>query len=195
MGIIAAKGVGKIDGLVALVRDPDGARLPATARQALLELVEQIEALDARIDPLEQEIVSQVRSSEAGRRLASVPGIGPIIAGALLAMVPDPGGFSSARHFATWLGFAPRQKSTGGKQRLGSISKRGNRYLRSLLILGARNVLCRSGGGKSAWLRALRARRPFKVAAVALAHKIARIAWALMVKGGTYRTAPAVASS
>lgn len=196
LGIIAAQGVGKIDGLIAVVRDRKDERLPAAARQALLELVRQIEALNARIEPLEEEIVDQVRASETGRRLASIPGIGPIIAGALLAMVPDPGGFTSARHFATWLGFAPRQNSSGGKQRLGSISKRGNRYLRSLLILGARNVLCRRSPRMSAWLVALRARRPFKVAAVALAHKTARIAWALMVKGGTYRAAaPVVATS
>jgi len=194
--IIASQGVGKIDGLIAVVRDRTDRRLPPAAREALQELVSQIEALGARIDPLEQKIVARVRSSEVGRRLADVPGIGPIIAGALLAMVPDPGGFSSARHFATWLGFAPRQNSSGGKQRMGRISKRGNRYLRSLLILGARNVLCRSNPRKSAWLGALRARRPFKVAAVALAHKTARIVWALMVKGTTYRAAaPAVATN
>jgi transposase len=92
------------------------------------------------------------------------------------------------------LGFAPRQKSSGGKQRLGSISKQGNRYLRSLLILGAANVLRRRSASGSAWLVALRGRRPFKVAAVAFAHKIARIAWALVVKGGSYRAAmPAAA--
>ncbi|HZP79813.1 MAG TPA: IS110 family transposase [Pseudolabrys sp.] len=191
LGIITAQGVGKIDSLIAVVRDRKDARLPPAAREALQELIRQIEALEARIEPLEDEIVAQVRSSELGRRLADVPGIGPIIAGALLAMVPDPGGFSSARHFATWLGFAPRQSSSGGKQRLGRISKRGNRYLRSLLILGARNVLCRSNPRMSAWLRALRARRPFKVAAVALAHKTARIVWALMVKGTSYRAAVA----
>lgn len=195
MGIVAAQGRGKLEQLIAAVRDPDDQRLPAAAREALQELIRQIEALEARLAPLEREIVAQVRTSEAGRRLAGVPGIGPIVAGALLAMVPDPGGFSSARHFAAWLGFAPRQRSSGGKQRLGSISKQGNRYLRSLLILGARNVLCR-GTGLSAWLTALRARRPFRVAAVALAHKTARIVWALLVKGGTYRAAaPAVAAS
>ena len=109
----------------------------------------------------------------------------------------DPAGFRSARHFATWLGFAPRQNSSGGKQRLGSISKQGNRYLRSLLILCAANVLRRRGkASMSAWLTALRGRRPFRVVAVALAHKMARIVWALMVKGGTYRAAvPAVATS
>jgi transposase len=195
MGIVAAQGTSKLEQLIVVVRDQDDQRLPAAARGALQELVRQIEALGARLDPLDREIVAQVRASEAGRRLASVPGIGPIVAGALLAMVPDPGGFSSARHFAAWLGFAPRQRSSGGKQRLGSISKQGNRYLRSLLILGARNVLCRSAG-LSAWLTALRARRPFRVAAVALAHKTARIVWALLVKGGTYRAAaPAVAAS
>ena len=194
MGIVAAKGVGKLDGLVAIVHDREDGRLPAPARQALQELAGQIAALDARIELLQQEIVTQLSSNETARRLTTVPGIGPLIAGALVAMVPDPGGFRSARHFATWLGFAPRQKSSGGKQRLGSISKQGNRYLRSLLILGAANALRRKSASRSAWLAALRARRPFKVAAVAFAHKIARVVWALMVKGGTYRAAmPAVA--
>lgn len=195
MGIVAAKGTNKLDDLIAIVRDPNDARLPPPARPALEELAHQIAALEARIDPLEQEIAAQVRGNGAGRRLTTVPGIGPIIAGALLAMVPDPTGFRSARHFATWLGFAPRQNSSGGKQRLGSISKQGNRYLRSLLILGAANVLRRrKKASQSAWLAALRGRRPFKVVAVALAHKMARIIWALMVKGGSYRAAnPAAA--
>ena len=197
MGIVAAQGVGKLADLMAVVRAPDDPRLPPPARQALQERVSQIEALDARIAPLQREIVAQVRASDAGRRLASIPGVGPITAGALLAMVPDPGGFRSARHFATWLGFAPRQKSSGGKQRLGSISKQGNRYLRTLLILGAANVLrFQRKGAASPWLAGLRGRRPFKVVAVALAHKMARIAWALMVKGGNYRAAaPAAATS
>ena len=148
--------------------------------------------------PSTHEIVDQVRASEAGRRLTRIPGVGPITAGALLAMVPDPAGFRSARHFATWLGLAPRQNSSGGKQRLGRISKQGNRYLRTLLILGAANVLrfMRKNTAVSAWLAALRERRPFKVVAVALAHKMARIVWALMVKGGVYRAAvPAAAAS
>jgi transposase len=194
MGIVAAKGVGKLDDLVAIVHDQNDNRLPPPARLALEELASQIAALEARIDPLQEEISSQMGSSEAGRRLMSIPGVGPIIAGALLAMVPDPDGFRSARHFATWLGFAPRQKSSGGKQRLGSISKQGNRYLRSLLILGAANVLRRNSASKSAWLAALRGRRPFKVVAVALAHKMARIVWALMVKGGSYRAAAPAAA-
>lgn len=194
MGIVAAKGVGRLDDLVAIVHDQEDDRLPAPARQALQELAGQIAALDARIAPLQQEIVSQLSSNETARRLTTIPGIGPLIAGALVAMVPDPGGFRSARHFATWLGFAPRQKSSGGKQRLGSISKQGNRYLRSLLILGAANVLRRRSASGSAWLVALRGRRPFKVAAVALAHKIARVVWALMVKGGSYRAAMSAAA-
>ena len=195
-GIVAARGLGKLAELSAVVHDDSDARLPQAARLALGELVGQIEALDKRIERLEREIVSQLRAHEAGRRLSTVPGIGPITAGALLAMVPDPGGFRSARHFAAWLGFTPRQKSSGGKQRLGSISKQGNRFLRSLLIVGAANVLKRSSKPVSTWLAALRQRRPFKVTAVALAHKMARIVWALMVKGGVYRAAEqAVATS
>jgi transposase len=198
LGIVAAQGVGKLADLIAVVRDGNDARVPAAARLALAELAEQIAALDVRVARLDQEIVAQVRMSEVGRRLMSIPGVGAITAGAVLAMVPDPAGFRSSRHFATWLGFAPRQNSSGGKQRLGSISKRGNTYVRTLLTLGAANVLRfrRRNAPVSAWLAGLRQRRPFKVVAVALAHKIARIVWALMVKGGTYRAAdPAVATS
>jgi transposase len=198
LGVIAAQGTGKLAELIAVVREAGDARLPEAARLALQDLAGQIEALDARLARLDDEIVAQVRSSEAGRRLTSIPGVGPITAGALLAMVPDPAGFRSARHFATWLGLGPRHDSTGGKQRFGRISKKGNRYLRTLLILGAANVLrfMRKNSAVSAWLAALRQRRPFKVAAVALAHKMARIIWALMAKGGTYRAAvPAAANS
>ena len=190
LGVVSAQGVGKLADLIAVVRNHDDRRLPPAARWALEELAAQIDVLNARIKQLDEEIVSQVRTSEVGRRLTSIPGIGPITAGALLAMVPDAGGFRSARHFASWLGFVPRQNSTGGKQRLGSISKQGNRYLRGLLILGAANVLRFMRKSRlSPWLAALRERRPFKVAAVALAHKMARIVWALMVKGGSYRAA------
>jgi transposase len=198
LGIVAAQGTDKLADLIAIVREAGDARLPETARLALEDLAGQIEALDARLTRLDAEIVAQVRASEAGRRLTSIPGVGSITAGALLAMVPDPAGFRSARHFATWLGLAPRQNSTGGKQRMGRISKQGNRYLRMLLILGAANVLrfMRKDAAVSAWLAALRQRRPFKVVAVALAHKMARIVWALMAKGGTYRAAiPAAAKS
>lgn len=197
LGVVSAQGVGKLADLIAVVRDQDDRRLPPAARWALEELAAQIEALNARIERLDEEIMSQVRTSEVGRRLTSIPGVGPITAGALLAMVPDAGGFRSARHFATWLGLAPRLNATGGKQRLGRISKQGNRYLRGLLILCAANVLRFSRRDRlSPWLAALRERRPFKVAAVALAHKMARIVWALMVKGGTYRAAlPASASN
>lgn len=196
LGVVSAQGVGKLADLIAVVRDQDDRRLPPAARWALEELAAQIDVLNARIERLDEEIVSQVRTSEAGRRLTSIPGVGPITAGALLAMVPDPTGFRSARHFATWLGLAPRLNATGGKQRLGRISKKGNRYLRGLLILCAANVLRFMRKNRlSPWLAALRERRPFKVVAVALAHKMARIVWALMVKGGTYRAAvPAAAN-
>ena len=195
LGLIAAQGTGKLAALIAVVREPGDARLPEAARLALEDLAGQIEALDARLVRLDQEIVAQVRSSAAGRRLTGIPGVGPITAGALLAIVPDPTGFRSARHFATWLGLGPRHHSTGGKQRFGRISKKGNRYLRTLLILGAANVLrFMRKDTASAWITALQQRRPFKVAAVALAHKMARIVWAMMVKGGTYRAATMAAA-
>jgi transposase len=145
MGIVAAQGVGKLDRLITVLHDPNDGRLPPSAKLALQELAKQIEVLDVRIDALQDEIISQVRSSGTARRLATVPGIGPIIAGSMLAMVPDPAGFRSARHFAAWLAFTPRQNSSAGKPRLGSISKQGNRYLRSLLVLGPANVLPQQG--------------------------------------------------
>lgn len=128
------------------------------------------------------------------RRLVTIPGVGAITAASIKALVPDPDGFKSGRHFAAWLGLTPKPHSSGGKERLGGISKMGNPMLRSLLVLGATSVLRRARGNANApqWPIALLARRPFKVVAVALANKMARIIWALLTKGGTYRnTGPA----
>lgn len=121
--------------------------------------------------------------------MATIPGVGAITAASIKALVPDPGGFKSARHFAAWLGLTPKPHSSGGKERLGGISKMGNPELRSLLVLGATSVLrhARSNAKAPKWLSSLLARRPFKVVAVALANKMARIIWALLTKGGTYR--------
>lgn len=194
-GIVAAKGLGKVADLIAIVRDAEDRRLPGAAREALAELVGQIEALQERIAGLETRMVRRSRTDETARRLATIPGIGAITASALQAMVPDPTAFRSARHFAAWLGLTPRANSSGGKERQGRISKQGNAALRSLLVLGATARLryARSAPDRADWLARLLARRPFKVAAVALANKMARIAWALLVRGGTYRT-PAAAT-
>lgn len=192
-GIIAAQGAAKLADLVAVVRDAEGQRLPALARTALLELVGQIEGLEERIERLDRQMIRRTREDEIARRLATIPGIGAVTAAALQGLVPDPQGFASARHFAAWLGLTPKPHSSGGKERLGRISKQGNPMLRQLLVLGATARLRHAGHDpeKVGWAERLLARRPFKVAAVALANKMARIAWALLTKGGTYRTSAA----
>lgn len=189
LGIIAAIGTAKVAGLIEIVRDATDARLPKAARFALMTLADQIEALLAQIVKLEREIVAGAKRDEDMRRLATIPGVGPITAASIKALVPDPGGFKSGRHFAAWLGLTPRSHSSGGKERLGGISKMGNPELRSLLVLGASSVLRRVRGNDKApkWLSALLTRRPYKVVAVALANKTARVIWALLTKGGTYR--------
>jgi transposase len=188
-GIVAGVGVSRVADLIAVVRDEADERLPGAARLALADLADQIEALTARLARLDREIVAQARQDSDLRRLTTVPGIGPISAASLKALVPDPTGFVSGQHFAAWLGLTPRPHSSGGRERLGRISKMGNPTLRTLLILGATTVLrhARNGGKASAWVAAILARRPPKVAAVALANKTARIVWALLVKGGIYR--------
>jgi transposase len=193
-GIVAAQGR-KVSELIAVVRDDDDARLPGLAREALGELVGQLEALEQRIARLDSRMVRHAREDETARRLASIPGIGAIGATALAALVCHPHGFASARHFAASLGLTPKPHSSGGRERLGRISKQGNPMLRRLLVLGATSRLrhARRSPDAADWTTRLLARRPFKVAAVALANKMARIAWALLVRGGTYTTAATAA--
>ncbi len=188
-GIIAAAGTVRIAGLISIVRDKTDERLPKAARLALMEVASQIDALKVQIEKLEQAIVATVRRDDDARRLVTIPGVGAIIAASVRALVPDPGGFKSGRHFAAWLGLTPRPHSSGGKERLGRISKMGNPALRSLLVVGATAVLRHARGNPNAsrWITALLARRPYKIVAVALANKMARIIWALLVKGGTYQ--------
>jgi transposase len=195
LGITAARGVGRVGALTTIVRDKTDERLPPVARMALEALADQIEACTGRIAKLEQQIASEVRRDPTMRRLATVPGIGPITAATIVALVPDPGVFTSARHFAAWIGLTPKMHSTGGKDRLGRISKMGNPALRSLLVVGATAVTqhVRRGARVSAWLAALLARRPAKVASIAWANKMARIVWALLTKGGTFSQASAAA--
>lgn len=188
-GIIAAAGTTKVAGLISIVRDNTDLRLPKAARIALMEVASQVDALKTQIEKLEQAIVATVRRDDDARRLVTIPGVGAIIAASVRALVPDPGGFKSGRHFAAWLGLTPKPHSSGGKERLGRISKMGNPALRSLLVLGATAVLrhARRNPNASKWLTALLARRPFRIVAVALANKTARIIWALLVRGGTYQ--------
>lgn len=190
-GIVASKGIGRLDELVAIVRDASDQRLSAAVREVLQDLTDEIDGLNDRIRRIDRRLVKHCREDETARRLSTIPGVGPITACALQAMVTAPQSFRSSRHFAAWIGLTPRSNSSGGKERLGPISKQGNTMLRSFLVLGAiarlRNV--RSSSGRDEWMSALLARRPYKVAAVAVANKLARIAWALMVRGGIYRDA------
>jgi transposase len=196
LGIVAAQGDAGVSELRAIVADDRDERLPIDARASVIVLAAQLEALQTLIGSIEKRIKMQHRSNEASQRVETIPGIGVLGATAIVATVADPMIFRSGRDFAAWIGLVPRQDSTGGKQKLGPISKQGDRYLRRILVVGAIAVLrrARENPGKYPWLTQLLARRPFKVVAVALANKMARIAWALMAHGGTYR-APELAEA
>ncbi len=189
-GMIAAQGARKVATLIEVIEDPDDDRLPPLARDALGSLVAQLRAAEAQIAALEKKLTAWHRSSEASLRLATIPGIGVITATALVATVGDATQFRSARQFAAWLGLVPRQRSSGGKDRLGRISKRGDGYLRRLLVHGARIVLFwsrRKQEMRSDWLEALLARRPTNVVMVAMANKTARVVWAMLSRGEAYQ--------
>lgn len=195
VGLVAAAGVDGLKSLLAIIREAgETGQLPGPMQQALQPLVDQLAALQAQIGQLERNIHAQHRASDVSRRLETIPGIGVIGATAIAATVSEPGAFKSGREFAAWIGLVPRQHSTGGKQMLGSISKQGDRYLRRLLIVGATAVIrhARAHPDKHPWIIKLLAKMPAKKVAVALANKTARIAWAILAKGGTYR-APALA--
>ena len=185
LGIISAKGRNGTAELLEMITNQEDNRIPAVARLSLAILARQYTAVMAEIGTIEKHIHAWHRSCEESRRLEEIPGVGPIVATALVAEVGDWKTFSSGRSLAAWIGLVPRQHSTGGKERLGRISKQGNRYLRWLLVTGAMAVIryARRHGTKRVWLAGLMDRRPIKVAAVALANKIARMAWAMMVRG------------
>jgi len=190
LGIIAATGMTSIAKLTAILRNDQEGRLPHSAKAALLEMADQIERLTERIEVLDSRIAAAVKADEAARRLTTIPGVGPIIAATVRTAVQDPTVFRTGRDLAAWIGITPRANSSGGKERLGKISKRGNKQLRTLLIVGATSILkqARRGSKLPDWIVSIMARRPYKVAAVALANKMARTIWALLVKGGTYQT-------
>ncbi len=193
-GLTVPLGMGKLGELMALV-DADEA-VPERGRQALSALFDQCSALDESIETFEAEIVAHARHDDTARRLATIPGIGPITASLIAATVADIGVFQSARHFAAWLGLVPRQHSTGGKIRLGRITKTGNREIRRLLVLGATSMVYRAPQWNSAagvWTRAILERRPVRLVTVALANKMARIAWALMTRSEVYHAKGRVA--
>jgi transposase len=181
-GIVASRGIRDIDRLLQLLTD-SRIRLPELAREMLGVLAAQLREVAAHVGTVEAQLLAWHRSNDVSRRLATIPGIGPITASAIAATVVDANQFSSGRQFAAWLGLVPQQRSSGGKERLGGISKRGDGYLRRLLIHGARAIVGwrrRSSRTSDRWISGLLGRRPMNVATVALANKSARVAWALM---------------
>jgi transposase len=196
LGIVAAQGREGIKELLTIVASEEDVRLPVNAHASLVVLAAGIQAVQTMIGSIEKRIIVQHRSNETSKRLETIPGIGVIGATAIAATVVDPKAFRSGRDLAAWIGLVPREDSTGGKQKLGPISKQGDRYLRRILVVGAHAVLkrARQQPQKYPWLTQLLARKPFKVVAVALANKMACTAWALLAKGGTYR-APALAAA
>ncbi|HZG69789.1 MAG TPA: IS110 family transposase [Herpetosiphonaceae bacterium] len=204
-GLVAAQGPQNIKALIGIVADADDTRIPALARAALQPLVVQLASFREAIAELDAKILACHKASETSRRLASIPGVGPLTASLLAAKVTDPSLFANGREFAAWLGLVPRQTSSGGKERLGHITKMGDRMVRRLLVVGAHAVLYRVMGKADGdaphadplrlWAKQLIARKPFKLVAVALANKMARIAWALLAKGSRYGQQPEPAAA
>lgn len=172
--------------------------LPREVKQAIRGLSDQCDSVDDGIETFEAEIVRHARSNDVARRLATIPGVGPITASLIAATVSDISLFGSARQFAAWLGLVPRQHSTGGKNRLGRITKVGNSEIRRMLVLGATSMVFRAVNWNSslgAWTRSALLRRPVRLVTVALANKIARIAWALMTRNDVYRPSGRIAAT
>ncbi|MBV9829751.1 MAG: IS110 family transposase, partial [Alphaproteobacteria bacterium] len=189
-GIIAPLGPRHAEHLLTAIND-DETELPDLARSILRLIVAQLNDTTAKIRDIERRLVKWHRQSKVSRLLATVPGVGLMGASAIAATVSDPSLFRSGREFAAWLGMTPRQNSSGGKERLGRTSKRGDKYIRSLLVAGAVAVLRHRRNRTTkdaAWVRELLARKPTKLAAVALANKTARIIWAVMARGDGYRS-------
>ena len=189
LGIISAKGRNGTAELLRIIANAADDRIPSIARFCLDLLARQYVTITGEIGVIDKRIHAWHRSCEDSRRLEEIPGVGPIVATALVAEIGDWKQFHSGRNLAAWIGLVPKQHSTGGKGRLGSITKQGNRYLRWLLVTGAMAVIryARQHGTRRAWLTRIMQRRPAKVAAVALANKIARMAWAIMVRSERYK--------
>jgi transposase len=196
-GIVAPVGRKGVEELLDVIADRSDKRVPEIARTCVIALGAQLRSLKAQILEFDRIIMAWHRSNETSRRLDAIPGVGPMLATALVASVADPKVFRSGRNFSAWIGLVPKQHSSGGKDRLGSISKQGDRYLRSLFMAGALAVIryAKINGTKHRpWLTALLARRPTKIAAIALANKIARMAWAMMARGECYKQPAALAA-
>jgi transposase len=195
-GLVAAVGRNGLAQLIAIIGDHDDERIPEVARASLAVLVAQLNLVNERILEMDRRVRTSARSTEVSRRLMEVPGVGPLLASAIVATVPDPGAFKSGRSLAAWIGLVPRQNSSGGKDRLGSITKKGDQYLRQLLVAGALAVIryAQRYGTRRPWLVQLLARRKTKIAAVALANKMARMIWAMMMSGERFREPKPVAA-
>ena len=188
-GLIAPQGKAHVGRLITLIEDP-ASDVPDAARVCLARLVAVLHSLDNDIRELDREITARARQNETARRLMTVPGIGPLIATAIEALAPEPGAFRSGRDFAAWIGLTPVQRSSGGKERIGRTSRMGERTLRRLLIVASSAVVRwarNKGMPEGSWLAQMLARKPPMLVIVALANKTARIAWALIAKGGVYR--------
>jgi transposase len=186
-GIIVPQGPQHIGKLLTILADPEDLRVPAVARAALTTMREVLSVLEKQIDALDKDIKLRVRGNATARHLDTIPGFGPILSSAIAAIVTDPRHFDSGRDFAASLGLVPRQDGTGGKVKLGPISKRGNGYLRRLLVNGATAVLNGKNARNDPWRAKLLESKPKKLAAVALANKMARIAWAVMTRQEDFR--------
>ena len=188
-GVVAPVGRLGVERLLEVVEDEDDYRIPVDARVCLKMLAAQLAVVKQQVLENDRRVLASARRTELGRRLMEIPGIGPLLASAFVASVADPTVFKTGRDLAAWIGLVPKQNSSGGKDRLGSITRAGNRYLRQMLVVGAMAVIryAERHGTKRPWLVELLARRPAKVAAVALANKNARMVWALMTSGERYR--------
>jgi transposase len=195
-GIVAPVGRHGVEELLNVAADRSDKRVPEVARACLAALGAQLQMLKTQIRQFDRLIMAWHRSNETSKRLDDIPGVGPALATALVASVANPKAFRSGRDFSAWIGLVPRQHSSGGKDRLGSISKQGDRYIRGLFVAGALAVIRYAkihGTKHRPWLTALLARRPTKVAAIALANKIARMAWAMMARDEHYKEPVALA--
>jgi len=188
-GVVAPVGRLGVDRLLEVVADASDDRVPEDARLCLQMLAAQLDVVKQQILENDRRVLASARRTELGRRLMDIPGVGPLLASAFVASVADPTMFRTGRDLAAWIGLVPKQNSSGGKDRLSSITRAGNRYLRQMLVVGAMAVIryAQRHGTKRPWLVRLLARRPAKVAAVALANKNARMVWALMTSGERYR--------